>query len=60
MQKMPWEPKIPLVHVSPQQPIYNPGQASPWLPGLSQAHIRGLTSLESLWMLARPAGNGKS
>lgn len=58
MQKMPWELKIPVApHVGAQQPIYNPRQASPPLPGLSQPHIRGLTSLESLWMLARPVGN---
>lgn len=56
---MPWEPKIPLAHVSAQQPIYNPGQASPLLPSLSQPHSRGLTSLESLWMLARPPGDGE-
>lgn len=58
MQKMPRELKIPVApHVSAQQPVYNPGQASLLLPGLSQPHIRGLTGLESLWMLARPVGN---
>lgn len=58
MQKTPRELKIPVApHVNAQQPVYNPGQASPLLPALSQPHIRGLTGLESLWMLARPVGN---
>lgn len=34
---MPREPKISLVHVSAQQPIYNPGQASPSIPRLISA-----------------------